>query len=51
MSWLGNGWAQNQLGEIRTIDLGFYLTPEFQERPIEGKPEENERYRIRPWSY
>ncbi|EMC95153.1 hypothetical protein BAUCODRAFT_527822 [Baudoinia panamericana UAMH 10762] len=56
MSWLGNGWGLTQLGDnVRTVDLGFYLMPMFQERdigvPLPGKPEENEQYRIRPWSY
>lgn len=51
MSWLGNGWCVNQIGEVRTVDLGFYLKPEFQEKPQEARPEENERFRIRPFSY
>jgi hypothetical protein len=56
MSWLGNGWGINQMGDNpRTVDLGFYLTPMFQERdlgiPQAGKPEENEQYVVRPWSY
>jgi len=56
MAWLGNGWGMNQLAaEPREVDLGFYLTPMFQERdlgvPVKGRPEENEQYRIRPWSY
>ncbi|KAK0934973.1 hypothetical protein LTR29_013470 [Friedmanniomyces endolithicus] len=56
MAWLGNGWGMNQLAaEPREVDLGFYLTPMFQERdlgvPVVGRPEENEQYRIRPWSY
>jgi len=56
MAWLGNGWAMNQLAEKpREVDLGFYLTPMFQERdlgvPLPERPEENEQYRIRPWSY
>ena len=56
MAWLGNGWGQNQLVEQpREVDLSFHLTPMFQERdlgvPLPGRPEENEQYRIRPWSY
>ncbi|KAI5371083.1 Putative flavin monooxygenase, FAD/NAD(P)-binding domain superfamily [Septoria linicola] len=56
MGWLGNGWAVNQLREeVRDVDLAFYLYPEFQERdlgvPEAPRPEENEHYRIRPWSY
>lgn len=55
MAWLGNGWAQNQLGKVRQVDLSFYLSPMFQERdigiPQYPRPEDNEQYRIRPWSY
>ena len=52
MAWLGNGWAVNQLADApRTIDLGWYLDPRWQAPPKEGKPEENELYRIRPFSY
>ncbi|KAK4548067.1 hypothetical protein LTR36_010787 [Oleoguttula mirabilis] len=56
LAWLGNGWARNQLGaNVRTVDLGYYLTPMFQERdfgvPQHPRPEESEQYRIRPWCY
>ena len=56
LAWLGNGWAVNQLADKpRTVDMAFYLTPMFQEReigvPVHPKPEDNEQYRIRPWSY
>lgn len=55
MGWLGNGWGVNQLGQPNEEELAFYLMPMFQERDIGvpqlGKPEENEQYRLRPWSY
>ncbi|KAF2766116.1 FAD/NAD(P)-binding domain-containing protein [Teratosphaeria nubilosa] len=52
MGWLGNGWVQNQLvPEAREVDLAYYIMPEFQEYPQHPRPEENERYRIQPWSY
>ncbi|CAK3887878.1 sterigmatocystin biosynthesis monooxygenase stcW [Lecanosticta acicola] len=56
MGWLGNGWGVNQLGcNLREEDLAFYLMPMFQERdigvPEAGRPESNEQYRLRPWSY
>ena len=56
MAWLGNGWGVKQLVEKPRIeDLSFYITPMFQERdvgiPVPGKPEENEQFIIRPWSY
>lgn len=52
LAWLGNGWAVNQLAEVpRTVDLGFYLTPQFQHVPRPERPEENEEFRIRPFSY
>ncbi|KAF2762292.1 FAD/NAD(P)-binding domain-containing protein [Pseudovirgaria hyperparasitica] len=48
MAWLGNGWSERQLEKK---DLAWYLYPEFQEVPAPGKPEESERYRIRPFSH
>ncbi|KAK3675140.1 hypothetical protein LTR78_005074 [Recurvomyces mirabilis] len=56
MAWLGNGWGVNQMRpEVREQELAFYLLPMFQERdlgvPVQGKPEENEQYVLRPWSY
>lgn len=48
MAWLGNGWSVKQLEEK---DLAWYLYPEFLDKPVEGKPEEKEEYRIRPFSY
>ena len=56
LAWLGNGWAVHQLAvEPRTEDLAFYLTPLIQERefgvPHDPRPEDNEQFRLRPWSY
>ncbi|KAI6846811.1 FAD/NAD(P)-binding domain-containing protein [Hortaea werneckii] len=52
MAWLGNGWAVNQLKEQPShADLGFYLMPQFQQRPVEGRPEDNEDFAVRHWSY
>jgi cation diffusion facilitator CzcD-associated flavoprotein CzcO len=48
MAWLGNGWSVNQLKER---DLAWYLYPEFVEKPVAPRPEENEALRIRPFSY
>lgn len=56
MAWLGNGWGVKQLTDKPDQDaLAFYITPMFQERdigvPLLDRPEDNEQYRIRPWSY
>ncbi|KAK5175696.1 uncharacterized protein LTR77_000835 [Saxophila tyrrhenica] len=56
MAWLGNGWGAKQTVEKPDMEaLSFYITPMFQEReigvPVEGRPEENKQYQIRPWSY
>jgi hypothetical protein len=48
MAWLGNGWSVKQLEEK---DLAWYLYPEFLDKPVKGKPEEKEEYKIRPFSY
>ncbi|GME49208.1 putative flavin-binding monooxygenase protein [Neofusicoccum parvum] len=48
MAWLGDGWSVKQR-EMK--DLAFYLYPEFLDKPVEGKPEEKETYKIRPFSY
>ena len=56
MAWLGNGWGVKQLDDEPDVTaLSFYITKMFQERdigiPVRDKPEENEQYNIRPWSY
>jgi hypothetical protein len=48
LAWLGNGWSVNQ---IEDRDLAWYLYPEFLEVPNAPRPEENERLKIRPFSY
>jgi hypothetical protein len=48
LAWLGNGRTVNQL-EGR--DLAWYLYPEFVDKPLAPKPEENEVLKIRPFSY
>lgn len=47
LAWLGNGWSVKQIEEK---DLAWYLYPDFMEQPVAPKPEENEKYRIRPFS-
>tara|TARA_R110002003_G_scaffold41_8_gene2871 strand:- start:9806 stop:10729 length:924 start_codon:yes stop_codon:yes gene_type:complete len=48
LAWLGNGWSVNQLEER---DLAWYLYPEFVEKPVAPKPEENSVFKIRGFSY
>jgi cation diffusion facilitator CzcD-associated flavoprotein CzcO len=48
MAWLGSGWSVNQLDHKH---LAWYLYPEFQDIPKPQRPEENERFAIRPFSY
>ncbi|KAJ2895665.1 hypothetical protein MKZ38_006271 [Zalerion maritima] len=47
MRWLGDGWTTAQ----KEGDKSFYINPEFVDMPVEGKPEEREEYKKRPWSY
>jgi hypothetical protein len=48
LAWLGNGLSVNQL---EGKDLAYYLYPEFVDKPLAPKPEENEFLKIRPFSY
>ncbi|KAL5119011.1 hypothetical protein ACEQ8H_003140 [Pleosporales sp. CAS-2024a] len=48
LAWLGHGWSLNQL-EKR--DLAWYLYPEFLEKPTAPKPEENESFKMHPFSH
>lgn len=48
MAWLGDGWSQKQRDGV---DLAFYLYPEFLDKPVPGRPEEKEVYKVRPFSY
>ncbi|KAM7196083.1 FAD/NAD(P)-binding domain containing protein [Rhypophila sp. PSN 637] len=47
LRWLGNGWSETQ----KTGDPSWYINPEEVEVPYPGKPEDNPRYKARPWSY
>lgn len=47
LRWLGNGWSWTQTEG----DPSWYLNPEEIEFPWEGKPEENPKYKSRPWSH
>ncbi|KAF1962747.1 hypothetical protein CC80DRAFT_512091 [Byssothecium circinans] len=48
LAWLGNGWTE---GGLKGKDLAWYLYPEFQEKPVAPKPEDKERFNVRPFSY
>lgn len=48
LAWLGNGWTDNQMRERH---LAWYLYEEFVDVPVEGRPEEKERYVFRPFSH
>ncbi|KAF1834525.1 hypothetical protein BDW02DRAFT_598065 [Decorospora gaudefroyi] len=48
LAWLGNGWTVKQQEEK---DLAWYLYPEFVNKPVAPLPEENEEFKIRPFSY
>jgi len=52
LRWLGNGWSvtQRRDGEDGG-DPSWYINPEEVEVPYGEKPEENPRYKARPWSY
>lgn len=47
LRWLGNGWSETE----KTGDPSWYINPDEVEVPFVGKPEENPRYKARPWSY
>lgn len=48
LAWLGNGWTAHQMEEKH---LAWYLYPEFMEKPLAPRPEENEFFNIRPFSH
>lgn len=48
LGWLGNGWSVTQLGEG---DPAWYLESGVVSVPLEGKPEEDEEFKRRPFSY
>ncbi|KAK5655432.1 hypothetical protein OQA88_5703 [Cercophora sp. LCS_1] len=47
LRWLGNGWSTTQTDG----DPSWYINPDEIEIPFGKKPEENPRYKARPWSY
>jgi hypothetical protein len=49
LRWLGNGWSVTQLEGGG--DPAWYLEPGFFNVPMPGKPEEDEEFKIRPFSY
>ena len=44
LGWLGDGSSG-------AGDASWYINPGEVEVPVEGRPEENERYKARPWCY
>ncbi|KAF2447123.1 hypothetical protein P171DRAFT_462358 [Karstenula rhodostoma CBS 690.94] len=48
MKWLGNGWSAN---ELEKKDLAWYLYKDFLQQPVMPRPEENEVYKARAFSY
>lgn len=47
LRWLGDGWSVSQTEG----DPSWYLNPEEIDWPVGGKPEENPRFKARPWSH
>jgi hypothetical protein len=47
LRWLGNGSSVTQING----DPSWYINPDQVEVPLEGRPEENTRYKARPWSH
>jgi hypothetical protein len=48
LRWLGNGWSVTQLDGG---DPAWYLEPSLQNVPVAGKPEDDEEFKRRPFSY
>ncbi|KAL1606729.1 hypothetical protein SLS60_004136 [Paraconiothyrium brasiliense] len=48
LKWLGNGWSVN---EVEGQNLAWYLYKDFLQKPVAPKPEENEVYKARAFSY
>lgn len=48
LRWLGNGWSVTQLGDG---DPAWYLEPSMMNVPVQGKPEEDEEFKMRPFSH
>ena len=49
LAWMGNGYSALQMDE--NADLAWYLDPRLQELPRHPKPEDNELFKLRPFSY
>ncbi|KAK8859206.1 flavin-binding monooxygenase [Apiospora arundinis] len=55
MKWLGNGWSVTQLRkeepgtEELQGDPSWYLEPRFLDVPVEGTPEEDPEFKLRPF--
>jgi hypothetical protein len=49
LRWLGNGWSEAQ--KENGGDPSWYINPDEVEIPYGAKPEENPRYKARPWSH
>lgn len=47
LSWLGNGRSETQA----TGDPSWYINPDEVDTPLEGRPEDEPRFKARPWSY
>ncbi|KAL8370154.1 hypothetical protein RB595_000507 [Gaeumannomyces hyphopodioides] len=47
LRWLGNGWSTTETEG----DPSWYINPEEVDWPMEGKPEDAQRLKNRPWSY
>ncbi|KAK8079205.1 monooxygenase family protein [Apiospora phragmitis] len=47
MKWLGNGWSVTQLK--KEGDPSWYLEPRFLDVPVEGAPEEDAEFKLRPF--
>ncbi len=48
LRWLGNGRSETQ---APGADPAWYINPEEVDVPVEGRPEDDPRYKVRPWSY
>lgn len=51
LRWLGNGWSETQREDGSGGDPSWYINPDQVEVPVEGRPEDNARFRARPWCY
>ncbi|CAK7214509.1 hypothetical protein SCUCBS95973_002171 [Sporothrix curviconia] len=48
LRWLGNGRSKTQ---EPGGDPAWYINPNEVDIPVEGRPEDDPRYQVRPWSY